>query len=86
MGRPCVLLLSVLSLLAHAEDPDIPPYPRIQVETSHGSFVMELDGPRAEARIKGYEGDACSECGQFTLIRNGACLKCDSCGGTTGCS
>ena len=40
----------------------------------------------AEARIKGYEGDACSNCGNFTLVRNGTCLKCDSCGTTTGCS
>ena len=41
---------------------------------------------RNEARIKGYEGDACPECGQFTLVRNGACLKCESCGASTGCS
>jgi ribonucleoside-diphosphate reductase alpha chain len=41
---------------------------------------------RAEARMKGYEGDACGECGNFTLVRNGTCLKCDSCGGTSGCS
>ncbi|MEK9971532.1 MAG: vitamin B12-dependent ribonucleotide reductase, partial [Ferrovibrio sp.] len=40
----------------------------------------------AEARMKGYEGDACPECGNFNLVRNGTCLKCDSCGGTTGCS
>ncbi|MBK8977306.1 MAG: vitamin B12-dependent ribonucleotide reductase [Planctomycetes bacterium] len=39
-----------------------------------------------EARIKGYEGDACGACGQFTLVRNGTCLKCDSCGATSGCS
>lgn len=38
------------------------------------------------ARMKGYEGDPCPECGAMTLLRNGACLKCDSCGGTTGCS
>jgi len=38
------------------------------------------------ARLKGYEGDPCPECGQFTLVRNGSCLKCVSCGGTTGCS
>ncbi len=42
--------------------------------------------PRDEARIKGYEGDACPDCGQFTLVRNGACLKCESCGASTGCS
>ena len=39
-----------------------------------------------EARIKGYEGDPCPACGSFTLIRNGTCMKCDTCGGTTGCS
>ncbi len=42
--------------------------------------------PRFEARAKGYEGDACGDCGQFTLVRNGTCLRCDSCGATTGCS
>jgi ribonucleoside-diphosphate reductase alpha chain len=41
---------------------------------------------RAEARAKGYEGEACTECGNFTLVRNGTCLKCDTCGSTTGCS
>ena len=40
----------------------------------------------AEARLKGYEGDPCPECGSLTLVRNGSCLKCDSCGATTGCS
>lgn len=41
---------------------------------------------RAEARLKGYIGEACPECANFTLVRNGTCLKCDTCGGTTGCS
>jgi ribonucleoside-diphosphate reductase alpha chain len=40
----------------------------------------------AQARIKGYEGDPCPACGSFTLVRNGTCMKCDTCGGTTGCS
>jgi ribonucleoside-diphosphate reductase alpha chain len=38
------------------------------------------------ARMKGYQGDSCGECGNFTLVRNGTCLKCDTCGSTTGCS
>jgi len=38
------------------------------------------------ARLKGYEGDPCHECQQLTLVRNGTCLRCDSCGATTGCS
>jgi ribonucleoside-diphosphate reductase alpha chain len=37
------------------------------------------------ARLKGYEGDPCSECGQLTLVRSGACSKCDTCGATSGC-
>ena len=28
----------------------------------------------------GYEGEACGECGNFTLVRNGTCMKCDTCG------
>jgi ribonucleoside-diphosphate reductase alpha chain len=40
----------------------------------------------AIARAKGYEGDPCPECQNMTLVRNGTCLKCDTCGGTTGCS
>jgi ribonucleoside-diphosphate reductase alpha chain len=43
-------------------------------------------GKRAEAKAQGYEGEACGECGNFTLVRNGTCLKCNTCGGTTGCS
>ena len=39
-----------------------------------------------EARMLGFEGDACDECGNFTLVRNGTCLKCNTCGATSGCS
>jgi ribonucleoside-diphosphate reductase alpha chain len=41
---------------------------------------------RADARMKGYVGESCPECQNFTLVRNGTCLKCDTCGSTTGCS
>jgi ribonucleoside-diphosphate reductase alpha chain len=58
------------------------------------SVVMALDEVAfdnyaarvSEARMKGYDGDPCPECGSMTLVRNGACLKCQSCGSTTGCS
>src|SRR5256885_4151508 len=39
---------------------------------------------RAEAKAKGYEGEMCGEGGNFTLVRNGTCMKCDTCGSTTG--
>ena len=45
----------------------------------------EID-PRSRARIQGYTGDPCGECGNYTLVRNGTCLKCNTCGSTTGCS
>ena len=41
---------------------------------------------RKEAKAKGYEGEMCGECLNFTLVRNGTCMKCDTCGSTTGCS
>ncbi len=54
---------------------------------SHAAPVERSESAlRVEARIKGYEGEACGECGNFTLVRNGTCLKCDTCGSTSGCS
>jgi ribonucleoside-diphosphate reductase alpha chain len=70
----------------------------IQSATSNGvsktvgvseTVMDEVDEKLAqirEARIKGYEGEACQECGNFTLVRNGTCMKCDTCGSTSGCS
>ncbi|HSQ57670.1 MAG TPA: vitamin B12-dependent ribonucleotide reductase [Gemmata sp.] len=37
------------------------------------------------ARQKGYEGDPCTNCQAMTLVRSGACLRCDTCGATSGC-
>jgi ribonucleoside-diphosphate reductase alpha chain len=34
-----------------------------------------------KARMQGYEGEACGECGNYTLVRNGTCMKCNTCGG-----
>ncbi len=48
--------------------------------------IRSASDKRAEALMKGYVGDSCGECGNFTLVRNGTCLKCDTCGSTTGCS
>ena len=40
----------------------------------------------SRARMQGYEGEACGECGNYTLVRNGTCMKCNTCGSTSGCS
>ncbi|MEZ4450697.1 MAG: vitamin B12-dependent ribonucleotide reductase [Nannocystaceae bacterium] len=55
---------------------------------SHGAAkaAAALSEQVRVARMQGYEGDACSSCGSFTMVRNGSCLKCVSCGTTSGCS
>jgi ribonucleoside-diphosphate reductase alpha chain len=50
------------------------------------AVVGVATGSAYTAKLKGFEGDACPECGNFTMVRNGTCLKCTTCGGTTGCS
>ena len=50
---------------------------------SSGSVSMDA---RTKAKMQGYEGEACGECGNYTLVRNGTCMKCNTCGGTSGCS
>ena len=53
----------------------------------NGNGVHELvDSDVQVARMKGYEGDPCPVCGNFTLVRGGTCLRCETCGSTTGCS
>ncbi len=49
--------------------------------TGSGSLTL-----RDKAKMQGYEGEACGECGNYTLVRNGTCMKCNTCGGTSGCS
>ncbi len=49
-------------------------------------ILLTSEEQREQAVAKGFLGDSCVECGNFTLIRNGTCLKCNTCGATTGCS
>jgi ribonucleoside-diphosphate reductase alpha chain len=71
MGAPASAAVSFASVL--------------QASTALTQPDLRVEQIRA-ARMKGYEGDSCSECGNFTLVRNGTCLKCDTCGSTSGCS
>jgi ribonucleoside-diphosphate reductase alpha chain len=41
---------------------------------------------RQQSILRGYTGNECSECHNFTMVRNGTCEKCDTCGSTSGCS
>ena len=53
--------------------------------TAVASGSVSMDA-RTKARMQGYEGEACGECGNYTLVRNGTCMKCNTCGATSGCS
>ncbi len=58
-----------------------------EAEHTNGHMNGNVKAKLAEiARIQGFEGDACAECGSFTMVRNGTCLKCARCGSTSGCS
>lgn len=66
------------------EQPTVPAeVSQVAQATKNLSTNMDM---AASARVRGYEGDPCPECGHFTLVRNGTCLKCETCGSTTGCS
>ena len=73
------------SALALAPDEVAHVHEHVHVETA-ARVERSIAALRMEAKMKGYEGESCSECGNFTMVRNGTCLKCDSCGGTSGCS
>jgi ribonucleoside-diphosphate reductase alpha chain len=59
---------------------------RASIEISLGGGRDARARRAAEAKMKGFEGDSCGSCGNFTLVRNGTCMKCNTCGSTTGCS
>lgn len=58
----------------------------ISVATGTHGLTSSIAHRRNDAKMQGYEGDACSECANFTMVRNGTCLKCMTCGSTSGCS
>ena len=57
-----------------------------RAETAETGPPASDRGAALRARGKGYEGEACGDCGNFTLVRNGTCMKCLTCGATSGCS
>lgn len=65
----------------------------LDITTEADAVVSESVAPpvttmdeRTKAKMQGYEGEACGDCGNYTLVRNGTCMKCNTCGATSGCS
>lgn len=71
--------------LAHVSVEELTEY-REQLNSDQENKRIITSSLYEEAKIKGYEGEPCPNCQQFTLVRNGSCLRCTTCGETTGCS
>jgi ribonucleoside-diphosphate reductase alpha chain len=56
--------------------------PFIERQSSAPSAAVQL----VKSKAMGFTGDICSDCANMTMVRNGTCLKCNTCGGTSGCS
>jgi ribonucleoside-diphosphate reductase alpha chain len=56
------------------------------VEKSKPAISSGISSKVRQAIEKGYTGDICTECQSLTMVRNGTCLKCMTCGATSGCS
>jgi len=54
-------------------------------DTAASAKRLEADR-RVKSIMQGYTGNMCTECQNFTMVRNGTCEKCDTCGSTSGCS
>jgi ribonucleoside-diphosphate reductase alpha chain len=77
----------VASAVATAEaETSLKPAPVEATETAAVMGTSSVTDQIQQARMQGYEGESCPECQNFTLVRNGTCLKCNTCGSTTGCS
>ena len=57
-----------------------------QLAKTGNAIAAPEAGLRVQAKMQGYEGEACGDCGNYTLVRNGTCMKCNTCGSTSGCS
>ncbi|MEM1387377.1 MAG: vitamin B12-dependent ribonucleotide reductase [Pseudomonadota bacterium] len=66
--------------------PDVKTGESAAVSTAAVAAATAPMDARTKAKMQGYEGDPCGDCGNYTLVRNGTCLKCNTCGATSGCS
>lgn len=84
--EPLLEMIEAQGEEVHYADGGVARIPTKVFSKQANSEMVESQRKRQMAKMKGYESEACPECGAYTLLRNGTCLKCDSCGSTTGCS
>ncbi len=57
-----------------------------ETTTQSAPVTINKNEERVKSMMQGYTGNSCDDCGNFTMVRNGTCEKCDTCGATSGCS
>lgn len=75
---------SVVAAVSSAQQVAAAGYRALKVASAATTKASAATAAISEARLKGYTGDTCGECGGFTVRRKGTCLACD-CGWTGGC-
>jgi len=78
----------IVSEKTYEPDDSYVPLEKIKLDVQSQSVNNALSHHQKvlRAREAGYTGDICPECQSMTMVRNGTCLKCNTCGATTGCS
>jgi len=51
-----------------------------------GRASESVDAQVIQAKVQGYSGEQCENCGSMRVKQNGTCKVCEDCGMTTGCS
>ncbi len=50
------------------------------------AVAAAADAKVIQARVQGFSGEQCENCGSMRVKQNGTCMVCEDCGMTTGCS
>ena len=79
MARQAIEVDAAPAISAAAAVSSLPKVRGALDKDGHGALIRD-------AKARGYEGESCPECGALTMVRNGTCLKCVTCGSTNGCS
>ncbi|MBN1929283.1 MAG: vitamin B12-dependent ribonucleotide reductase [Chlorobiaceae bacterium] len=67
---------------AKASEPEL----AVHAAKPHHDEKSVLKSQAAQARVQGYTGEQCENCGSVRVKQNGTCKVCEDCGMTTGCS
>ncbi len=69
-----------------AQDKQSAVEPVMAVHHAQSEYSNTLKSQIVQAKVQGYTGEQCENCGSMRVKQNGTCKVCEDCGMTTGCS